>query len=635
MGLLNSLPKIGEVLDKGNQPGRAIYLGAVFVLPSLGFILLCFVLFHVWRTFSSEAVIWTLFFGLAVGLLGWVMASMTAFRRELSKLEQIANGLRAAIAPGAKAPPHPAAFDHFDDLVYGESDSGDFDFYPRIFDLDSRYALERLPAVLQVGVQHIPALLTALGIFFTFVGLIVGIGEINLQGSAEGLMEGMTTLLGGVGLAFYSSLAGIALSFMVLIATRVQITRADSVTGEISNLAEKIESERDRNPATVLRDVREQTRETGNTLHQVLNESQDQTTKLGKLGSDIAEHLSGTLSDAIDESIGEPLVEMNEQLVEFQQEGLDVHQETLGNVLDAFLEEFRESMGEQFSQLDSSLEQTLEWHEETRETLDSLLERMSRERDHRVELLEKRREFEEELFERQVEFHDRRHEELRELFEDTRKFYDEQLEQQRDLQAEAEDLRSSHLEQQRELLEQRRSFHEKEAELREETLDRLAMSVQTLEESADSLENSHMDVADLVESSLQQSEKLHRELAEATENHSEQLESLQNTLARLENTTNELPREYKALMTELHEELEAGLGKTFEMFDQSTSEIVERLSGSYVRIENLIEALDEKLDRIPAATEPQSRDTSQRNETKPARGDSTKQMSAISADEQT
>lgn len=581
-----------------------LYWLAVFGLPVLGIALLFAVLMHVQETFSSEALIWSVFFLFASTLLLWVLVSIFRFRHELTALKTVARELRNEIAPEGGDESDPSgALSHFRNLFYRDGTPPKIQFYPRAFDLDSRYALERLPAVQQVGIQHIPALLTALGIFFTFVGLIVGIGEIDLQGSTDGLMEGMTTLLGGVGLAFYSSLAGICLSFLVLIATRVQISRADSITGEISQLAQRIESDRDQDPTTILRSMRKDTKGTENAVRRVLDVSEEQSTKMGQLASDIAEVLSGTLQDAIEESIGEPLVEMNEQLVSFQREGLDTHQKTLGNVLDAFLEEFQSSMGEQFSQLDSALEKTLSWHAETQEMLDELVDEIRAEREKQAELLDRREDFAEKRLGDQIEFHEMRFDKVRKLFEDSRDFHNERIENERQLHDDRihqhRQLHVNQIEEQRSLLHDRRQFHDERTKHNRQVVNALEETAGDLSDATGSLSQTHSELASLTSTSLNLSEKLHNQLTEVIDTHQEQLESFQNTLSKMEKITEEMPQEYKAVISELHDELRTGLGETFEMFDQSTAEIVEHLSGSYVRMEGTLQKLSEEINRIP------------------------------------
>lgn len=652
-----------------------LYYFAVFGLPIIGVIGLIWLLTDIRKTFSSEAVIWIGFFAIAVLLLIWVIISSTRFQATLTQLDRLREKLQQRLKNYDRAEPlhtsTQSVGEQFENLAYVDSQSSDIQFFPRALNLDSRYALERLPAPLQVGVQHIPALLTALGIFFTFVGLIIGIGEIDLQGSADGLMEGMTTLLGGVGLAFYSSLGGIALSFLVLIATRVQISRADSITGEISQLASRLEFKQKQDPARVLRDLRNNARNTANTLHEVKDNTADVSSGVNRLATEIATELSGVLREAMDKAIGEPLVEMNEQMLEFQQKGLETHEKTLGNVLDTFLEEFQQSMGEQFANLDSTLEKTLEWHAETQQLLDSLLDEMREERKKQALLLAKRRQFAEEHHERQTEAHKTQQKAMRTLFENTREFHDERLDQEQQAQQEhieqqrklfdtqrqfreeqsqahqealrslfedaaqfhterlddERDLHTDRMEQQRALLDDRRQFYEQQSEAHQKTLDALAETADDINASMGTLEESQKELTSLLNSSIELSDKLGEKLSTTIDDQYAQLEKLQDTLQRMERVSEELPREYKAVLEQIQDELRTGLSETFQMFDQSTAEIVKRLSGSYVRMEGTLQTLSDELERIPELPTTQGRPTGE-----PANGKTTTQPASTVSD---
>lgn len=67
---------------------------------------------------------------------------------------------------------------------------------------------------------QIPGTLTGLGLLGTFVGLIIGISSIGLS-SVEAALESVETLLGGIQLAFYSSIAGVILSIIFNISNRI------------------------------------------------------------------------------------------------------------------------------------------------------------------------------------------------------------------------------------------------------------------------------------------------------------------------------------------------------------------------------------------------------------------------------
>ena len=69
-------------------------------------------------------------------------------------------------------------------------------------------------------VLQIPGILTGLGILGTFFGLITGISSVGFS-SVEAALESVSTLLGGIETAFYTSIAGVVLSILFNILNRM------------------------------------------------------------------------------------------------------------------------------------------------------------------------------------------------------------------------------------------------------------------------------------------------------------------------------------------------------------------------------------------------------------------------------
>ena len=76
--------------------------------------------------------------------------------------------------------------------------------------------------------SSIPAVLTTIGILGTFVGITMGLSGLNGFGSdSSTLIDQASTLIGGLGTAFYTSIAGMGTSFlfMLFISRSVDITK--------------------------------------------------------------------------------------------------------------------------------------------------------------------------------------------------------------------------------------------------------------------------------------------------------------------------------------------------------------------------------------------------------------------------
>lgn len=69
-------------------------------------------------------------------------------------------------------------------------------------------------------VAQVPGTLTGIGVLGTFVGLLLGIGSVGFS-SAEAALESIQTLLSGINIAFYTSIAGIIMSILFNIIYRM------------------------------------------------------------------------------------------------------------------------------------------------------------------------------------------------------------------------------------------------------------------------------------------------------------------------------------------------------------------------------------------------------------------------------
>ncbi|TVR61839.1 MAG: hypothetical protein EA422_12200, partial [Gemmatimonadales bacterium] len=94
-------------------------------------------------------------------------------------------------------------------------------FSPARFEdfVDPSQAYEKLARTRHELVRPVAPILLALGILFTFLGLTLGIGGLE-TGTSDALSRGIDALLGGMFFAFTTSIAGIFLSILWILASR-------------------------------------------------------------------------------------------------------------------------------------------------------------------------------------------------------------------------------------------------------------------------------------------------------------------------------------------------------------------------------------------------------------------------------
>lgn len=131
----------------------------------------------------------------------------------------------------------------------------------------------------------VPTLLTGLGIFGTFLGLSLGLSNINLASSElSELKAGMTSLLKGAHTAFVTSVWGI---FLSLVLTGVQrLASRYFIIGLLDKACDKLDQWFPRRPAEAW-------------LSEVYTEAREQTLQLKKFNEDIAWSIASALEEKL------------------------------------------------------------------------------------------------------------------------------------------------------------------------------------------------------------------------------------------------------------------------------------------------------------------------------------------------
>ncbi|MFZ5688025.1 MAG: anti-phage ZorAB system protein ZorA [Bacillota bacterium] len=130
----------------------------------------------------------------------------------------------------------------------------------------------------------IPGILTGLGILGTFIGLTIGIGQIQLgSDNVEVLKDGIKGLLGGVSTAFSTSLWGILLSIFFTWQLKEQQNKLQTSISELQESLDKLFPRR--TPENLLKEM--------------LDESRQQTDQLRKFNTDLAISIAAALDEAL------------------------------------------------------------------------------------------------------------------------------------------------------------------------------------------------------------------------------------------------------------------------------------------------------------------------------------------------
>jgi ABC-type transporter Mla subunit MlaD len=88
--------------------------------------------------------------------------------------------------------------------------------------------------------NSVPGAFTGFGILGTFVGLTIGLAQLNISDAVEGLRQGIEGLLSGMSIAFSSSLWGILLSLAFLVFTKLSLNKLQFSLGKLQQVIDNL-----------------------------------------------------------------------------------------------------------------------------------------------------------------------------------------------------------------------------------------------------------------------------------------------------------------------------------------------------------------------------------------------------------
>lgn len=143
--------------------------------------------------------------------------------------------------------------------------------------------------------NYIPSLMTAIGIFGTFLGLVIGLQNLVLD-DVENTRKSIIELISGVKVSFKSSLYGVAYS---MILTFYQKYYLGNIENKISVLASELDKIFPKN-----------TQEDG--VKEIFIELEKQTSSLQKLSTDFAEEVGKKFDTSIQDNLGPALIKLSD-----------------------------------------------------------------------------------------------------------------------------------------------------------------------------------------------------------------------------------------------------------------------------------------------------------------------------------
>lgn len=234
---------------------------------------------------------------------------------------------------------------------------------------------------------------TGLGILGTFIGLVGGLNSIGGTQQSQ-VMNSILDLLRGMSTAFYTSIAGIALSLLWLLLDRILLYGVHQRVGRFFLAAKKafpVESA-DRLLHRLLAVEQEESAAIHHT-NEILDDHgkllEEQKALLQTLGTDLAV----AFQDALNTSLGNQMAPLLQAVVDsienLSTQMGDRQVEAMNRLVDTFQQRLSEQLHGQFEGLSESLQKAAEWQERVHHDLDQLLTRVGEATERQREVIER------------------------------------------------------------------------------------------------------------------------------------------------------------------------------------------------------------------------------------------------------
>lgn len=212
-------------------------------------------------------------------------------------------------------------------------------------------------------IDIIPAMFVSVGVLGTFLGITLGVSDINPQAGSEELQSGINTLLTGMKTAFYSSLAGILFSLVFQFSDRAYFFK------KLIHYFEELRYQLDLTIPI-------------KTENDLLDEiAQTQAEQLNDMKTFFADEfitkLTSGITDSLNYSLNPHMEKTNQILDKVAQRTMDTQNEAMNEMVNHFISSLNEVTGDQMKSLGEALQKTVEWQEKVHEEMGSLVDELT------------------------------------------------------------------------------------------------------------------------------------------------------------------------------------------------------------------------------------------------------------------
>lgn len=195
----------------------------------------------------------------------------------------------------------------------------------------------------QVSNNVVPPILTGIGIFGTFLGIFIGLGDFS-TGDSSTIATSIDELMGGISIAFITSLVGIGSSVLLSLITNPIFARARRLRNRLVDRIEDLFPYRSKELY----------------LARLCERTEEQRDALRSLSEDIVEPIEIAMEKAMQSTMQPALQGLNsavEDLVEYKKESSE---SAVGEMIDHFLENISGATTEQYAESSQALSHAAE-----------------------------------------------------------------------------------------------------------------------------------------------------------------------------------------------------------------------------------------------------------------------------------
>ena len=197
--------------------------------------------------------------------------------------------------------------------------------------------------------NQVPGMLTGLGILGTFIGLSLGLQNFNTGTTAQ-MTESIEPLMNGIKVAFHTSIYGMVFSLTYNTVYKKKLYEAECAVEEFTSVFKKF----------VLPDT------ANDGMNELISLQKEQLGAMDNMYEDIASELNKIITPQFDK--------LTRSVNDFEMMASKSQQEALGRIVESFVNEMNQSLGNTFWQINQSVNEQYKVQQQNAELMGKVLE---------------------------------------------------------------------------------------------------------------------------------------------------------------------------------------------------------------------------------------------------------------------